>query len=373
MEFPILKNAKNLAGKRVLLRVDFNVPIEGGKALDDFRIRKALPTIKYLGEQGARVIVISHHSNSKQTLAPVALQLSRFLRASFVEDVFTTSASANENAVVLCENLRFWNGEKENDEDFAKRLASLGDVFVNNAFSASHREHASIVSLPRILPSYAGLLFEKEVENLSRAFNPPHPFLFILGGAKAGTKLPLVEKFLEHADYVFIGGALANNLFLTLGHEIGHSLFEEAMVDARRLLKSEKIVVPTDVVVQGDKGIETKATDEVAASDMVLDAGPKTLARLRELTQNSQFILWNGPIGDYEKAEFGKGTAELIEMLAESGAYTVAGGGDTAAAIAKAGAEEKFDFISTGGGAMLEFLAKKTLPGIEALRTSMRG
>lgn len=371
MDLPLLRNAQNLKGKRVLLRLGLNVPIQDKKILDDFRIKKILPTLSFLLKKKARVIILSHHSDVRQSLRPVA----EYLNAYFISDILNASGfqkieSEGKSSIVLCENLRLWGGETQNDLEFAKRLASLGDIYVNDAFSASHRKHASIVLLPKLLSSYVGLLFEKEIRNLSVALNPPKQFLFILGGAKARTKLPLVEKFLANADTIFIGGALANNFFKEQGYEIGQSSFEEANCDVSKLIESGKICLPVDVVVGNENGAFRKLPNELSSGDNILDAGPRTVSLLRDLVKKAHFILWNGPLGDYLIPSFEKATEELIKILAASDAQMIVGGGDTVAMISQMDIEDKFAFLSTGGGAMLEFIAKGTLPGIEALKIS---
>ncbi|MBI4121082.1 MAG: phosphoglycerate kinase [Parcubacteria group bacterium] len=373
---PSLKDAKDLKGKRVLLRADFNLPIIDGEVRDDFRLKKALPTIEFLIERGAEVIILSHHSDSSQTLHPVARRLNKEFPTYFVDDIYNKAEftkahdidGRGKKHVIFCENLRKWPGEKGNDATFAKHLAALGDVYVNDAFSASHRKHASVVILPTLLPSYAGMLFGAEVEALSRAFTPEHPFLFILGGAKTATKLPLAVKFLPLADTVFIGGALANTFFKKMGHEIGRSVCEEMDKEVSLLLKSEKLALPTDVLVNNEDGVFTKKPNEVLPGDKILDAGPETVNSLKKGIRKAVFVLWNGPLGAYEEEGFAHTTETLIQTLADSDAYSVVGGGDTVAVISRMGLENKFGFLSTAGGAMLDFLAHRTLPGIEALK-----
>jgi phosphoglycerate kinase len=305
-----ITEAGDLKGKRVLVRVDWNVPIVEGKVADDTRIRHSLPTLTYLKEQGAQVVLMTH-------LTPP--ELSTALLKPFVPE-----------GMVLLENLRHNPGEKENSEAFAQELAQQGDMYVNEAFPESHREYASIVGVPKLLPSYAGLRFIEECEQLSKAFNPPHPFLLLLGGAKIDTKLPLVEKFSKIADTIFVGGAMA-----VKANELG-------------LQESYGVMFPT-----GD----------LAA----LDANEETLRRLKAKILEARFTVWNGPLGKYENG-YTKYTNELALALAEAPGEVVVGGGDTLAAIQSLNILEKFSFVSTAGGAMLEFLAKGTLPGIEALK-----
>lgn len=379
-----LRDIPHLQGVKALVRVDFNVPIKNGKVTDDFRVRSALPTIEFLRKNGAKVILISHlesNDGGNPSLEPVAKHLNGLAgQATFIKDWKDANGEIEmspSGSVFLLENLRFFEGEKANDPRFARELASLGDIYVNEAFSVDHREHASIVGVPKYISSYAGLQLEKEIANLSKAFNPTHPFLFILGGAKFETKLPLLEKFMDIADMVFVGGALANDLFKAKGYEIGRSLISDAK-DLGRYLKNQKLALPVDIV-NGQK--ETKPADGMSADDQNLDAGPKTVKSLRVEVAKARFILWNGPLGMYEDGYKGP-TLELAKIIAERterGArdaedkdevQSIVGGGDTLAAIAELGIEDRFTFISTGGGAMLDFLAKGTLPGIEALERS---
>ena len=277
-------------------------------------------------------------------------------------------ASQKEGEVVLLENLRRDPREKTNDESFGKELASLADLYVNEAFPVSHRPHASVVGIPKFLPSFAGLRFAQEVKYLSAAFNPPKPFLFILGGAKFETKLPLIKKFITVADYVYVGGALANDLFKAKSLPVGDSKVSGA-VDLSEIVESKKIILPSDVIVQNGNDIAEKLPTEVGAGDKIFDAGPKSVNDLRLLLQKSAFVLWNGPLGNFELG-FKEATIELAKLISESDTTSLIGGADTIAAISELHLEEKFGFISTGGGAMLDFLASGTLPGITALENS---
>ena len=356
MKFPTIKN-KNFKGKRVLLRVDFNVPLKNGKVSEDFRIKRTLPTIKLLQNKGVKIIILSHFGENKDSLRPVANYLKkrlknfRFIPAIFGKTLEKTVSRMENGDILMLENLRTNPGEEKNDDDFAKKLASLGDVYVNEAFSVSHRKHASIVGIPKYLPSFAGLLFGEEVENLSRAFKPGHPFLFILGGVKFESKLGVLERFLKIADKIFIGGALANNFFKLKGIDINKSICDEK-VSIKKYLNNPKIVLPVDI----------KKKDGV-----ILDIGPKSVKELSYLIKKAKFILWNGPLGNFEEKRFAAGTFEIARLIAKSRAVSIVGGGETIAAAAKAGVIKKFSFVSTGGGAMLQFLAKGTLPGVEAL------
>ncbi len=335
-------NAGELNGKRVLVRVDWNVPIQDGKVVDDFRIQQSLETLKYIQSLGAKLIVVSHLEPETESLLPVFEHAKTLLPLTWNDDGDST----------LLENLRQSPGEKANDAGFAASLASLADIYVNEAFSASHREHASIVGVPKLLPSFVGIHFMKEVTNLSRFFHPEHPFLFILGGAKFDTKLPLLEKFTKLADDVFVGGALAHNFFKLEGMDLKSSLVSLGEFNLKPLLETKKITLPEDPIWNDER---------------IIDAGPMTLATLQEKISKASLILWNGPLGLYEKG-FKTGTLELCKMIAESGKVSVIGGADTLAATKELGNQDKFTFVSSAGGAMLDYLAHETLPGIEALQ-----
>lgn len=361
-----ISEAKIIKGTKVLVRFDFNVPVKNEKVVDDFRIRKSLTTLNYLRERKAKIIMISHIEATK-TLKPVHdYLLTLGIENLFVKNYRNANKAIEENDIVLLENLRLNLGEKENDKDFAKELASLADIYVNDAFSVSHREHASVSAITKYIDSYAGLELEEEIKNLSAAFKPERPFLFVLGGAKFDTKLPLIEKFMETADHVFVGGALAHNFFLEQGYEIGKSVVSPEKFNLKKYFGNAKLLLPIDVVIlRGDKKMNIDL-GEVEKTDIIKDAGPKTLELLRKAVNNSSQILWNGPLGSYEEG-FTEPTMELAKMISESKAKTIVGGGDTLAAIASLGIEEKFSFISSGGGAMLDYLANETLPGIKAL------
>ncbi len=371
-----IRQLKNIKGKRVLVRVDFNVTIENGKVLDDFRIKKALPTILFLKEKGAKIILLSHiGSDGKESLKIAAKILQkhvpvRFVGSVFGNEVFDSIEKMKAGDVILLENLRSEPGETGNTSSFARGISRMGDMYVNDAFPVSHRAHASIVSLPKLLPSYAGFQFEEEIKNLEGASkNPKHPFLFILGGAKFETKIPLIKKYLNIADHVFIGGALANNFFKEEGHEIGLSLADNKNFGLKKLMRNKKLIIPVDVLVKNGNKTETTTPDDVSRTDIIVDIGPKSVALVESLIRESKAVLWNGPMGNYEKG-FGKATENILKTLAKTKTESIVGGGDTVALISKLKLDKKLSFVSTGGGASLEFLAKGTLPGIEALRKS---
>lgn len=362
------------------MRLDLNVPFEGGtnrKIKDDFRLLRSTPTIKFLSQKGAKIIIIGHlGKDGSGSLKPVADYFKKSLDVGFLpkmpfSEIRKISGEIKNGSAVILENLRVWDGEKKNNKSFSKELASLGDIYVNDAFSASHRPHASIVGLPEFLPSYTGVLFEEEVKNLSKALKPPKQFLFILGGAKFSTKIPLVRKYIKIAENIFIGGALANNFFKELGLEVGKSVTEKGL-NIKDLVKSKKIFLPIDAVVKNIHGnVSVKNLNEVLPEDFILDAGPKSVELLKKFAAKSKFVLWNGPLGYYEDG-FSKGTEDFLKALSKTKTKSIVGGGDTVTMVSKLGLDKKFSFVSTGGGAMLEFLAKGTLPGIEALKKSKK-
>lgn len=368
--FPLLKDAGNLKGRRVLLRLDLDVPVLNGAVQNAFRIESAKKTLTFLREGGAKTLIVGHIGRDpKETLRPVFEYLKKSVPVSFaetMEDAARKMARLPAGEFLLLQNLRSFAGEAKNDLTFAKGLASLADLFVNEAFAVSHREHASIVGVPTLLPSFAGFVFAEEVRNLSKAFTPAHPALLILGGAKFETKIPLIERFLDIADNIYIGGALANDIYRARGYEMGVSLVSDCTLN-QALLENPKVHVPSDVIVRTDSGNEEKGADTVGKTEKIVDAGSEAIADLRALIGKAKFVLWNGPLGEYE-AGFDAGTIALAQLLAECDAETIIGGGDSLAVVSKLGLLERFSFVSTGGGAMLEFLAHKTLPGIEALK-----
>lgn len=333
--------SKNLKGKTALVRVDFNVPIENGKVLDDFRIKASLPTIKFLLKKGAKIILITHlGKDGRASLEPV---IKRFFAISKIA----------QNKVTFFDNIRKFSGEIKNDLVFAKKLATLGDIYINEAFPESHREVASIVLLPKLLPAYAGFQLEAEIKNLTRAFKKiKHPFLFILSGAKFSTKMPLIKKYLKLADYVFVGGALANNFMKAKGWDVGKSLVDEKEYNIKKILNNKKLILPSHFIVK-DKAI--------------IDIGKESVKNLAVLIKKSKLILLNGPLGKYEDKDGAEATKKILKLVANSKAESIIGGGDTVALVSKMKMQNKFSFVSTGGGATLDFLANGTLPGIKAL------
>jgi len=371
---PTIKDIKNLKGKRVVLRLDFNVPIQNGKIIETMRIDRALPTVEYLIKKKARVIILSHiGKDASSSLKPVVQYLSKKMNVGFVPDFRTKQArmvvdGLPEGGVVVFENLRLDDRETENDPEFAKYLASFGDVYVNDAFAVSHRAHASVVGVTKYLPSYIGLLISDEIKNLSLALDPKHPFLFILGGAKFDTKMPLMKKFMKIADHVFVGGILANDFFHDVGLEVGKSVVDTYDFKLTPLLKKGKIILPFDVVVKNSDSNKTaiKNIDNVSSSDTIVDVGPETIKNLAQILKKTKLVVWNGPLGYYEGG-FDKGTISLLNEIVESKATSIIGGGDTAVIVEKLGLSNNLSFVSTGGGATLDYLADGKLVGIDAV------
>jgi len=372
-------------GIPVLVRASLNVPIEHGAVVSDYRLRRAIPTLKYLSERGARVIVISHSGElGTETLEPVVRSL-----ATLIPNVTFSTETTGERVrasirdmapghILVLENLRRNKGEVANDPLFAQELASLADVFVQDAFDTCHRSHASIVGVPKLLPSYSGLLLDEEIQALSHALSPKSPSLAVIGGAKFSTKEAVLTRLIATYDHVFVGGALADDFLKASGHEVGRSLVSEIdTLPFKKLLTNSRLVLPIDSLVvpvakQTTPSARAQArialSDDVHPDEVILDHGPETSALLATLTKKAKTVLWNGPLGNYENG-FTDATNAFAEAVAKSDAQSILGGGDTVAAIETLGLMPHFSFISTGGGAMLEFLAHGSLPGISALQT----
>lgn len=361
-----------LRGKRVLVRVDFNVPIQNGIIVDDFRIQRTLPTIQFLRKHGAMVRIIAHIGREQhETLRPVASYLQTVLPNERV--VFAQLHDGVDDVpIVVYENVRHDAREKENDPTFAKELAQCGDIFVQDAFAVCHRTQASVTALPALLPSYAGLLLQEEIANLQHARTPNHPSLAVLGGAKFETKEPLIREFLNTHTQVFVGGALANEMLVARGFSVGASRVEDGKVPAD-ILSHPHLLPITDVVVQNSVGIVRVAeVSDVAPDDVIVDIGPSTATALAAIAHAAKSVVWNGPLGWYEKG-FVDASHTLARALHESNkggvcrSHIVVGGGDTVALLQQE-TKDACTFVSTGGGAMLDFLLEGTLPGIDALR-----
>ena len=381
----------DLKGKRVFCRVDFNVPMEEGKVTDDTRIRAAVPTIEYLIEQGAKMILASHlgrpkgEVNEDMRLAATGVRLSELLHKevksldeSIGEKVEQEISAMQEGDIILLENVRFHPGEEKNDEELAKAFAALADVFVNDAFGAAHRAHASTAGIASYLTAVSGLLLEKELDVLGKALSEPErPFTAIIGGAKVKDKIGVIDHLLDKVDNLLIGGGLSYTFIKAQGYEIGNSLVEEDKLDLAKSFiekaeqKGVKFHLPIDATVASEfsKDADTKSVkiEEIPADWMGLDIGPETAALYADVIKNSKLIIWNGPMGVFEMTAFENGTKSVAQAMAETSGYTVIGGGDSAAAVEKFHVAEKMDHISTGGGASLEFMEGKDLPGVSAL------
>ncbi len=386
----------DVSGKRVLVRVDFNVPLSAKQNItDDTRIRAALPTIQYLLQHGAAVILMSHLGRpngeivDKLSLAPVAQRLSELLGQpvplapdSVGQQVEEMAHALQPGQVLLLENLRFHSSEEQNKPYFSRKLAALGEIYVNDAFGTAHRAHCSTEGVAWELPAVAGFLMEKEINFLGSTLeNPKHPFAAIVGGAKVSDKIAVLERLISITDVILIGGGMANTFLKAEGYEIGDSLFEESKVDTARELIAQarqrgiQFILPTDVVIAdrfaADADHKVVGSQQVHQGWRILDIGPATVEAFRHALGNAQTIIWNGTLGVAEMPAFAKGTDAMIEILAQrtkAGATTIIGGGDSAAAVEQAGASDKMTHVSTGGGASLEFLEGRVLPGVAALK-----
>ena len=379
MKIKSIKEVKNLKGKKVLVRVGVNVPLDkNGEIESDFRLRKILPTLEFLSEQGAKTILMGHIGREPEmNLEKVFqwfLQASRRYRIKFHKNTFKNFPEnfkdfpeLKEGEILLLDNLRQSELEKKNDRDFAEKIASLGGIYVNEAFSVSHREHASMVGVPEFFEEkYIGLLFEKEIEQVEKVLNPGEKSIAILGGAKIKTKLPLIEKISEKFSLNILGGGIANNFFKFFGYEIGKSIFDENFLDLEKYEK-ENIFVPNIVIVENENGQrEEKEISEVEKTDNILDISPNAFWEIEDQLREAKFVFFNGPLGFYEGG-YVEGTKYLLEILANPNNYFIAGGGDTATAIYELGLEENVDWISTGGGALIDFIADGKLPALEKI------
>lgn len=380
-----------LSGKKVLVRVDFNVPMKNGVITDDTRIKAALPTIEYLKQQKSRIILISHLGrpkgkiNEAYSLIPVAKKLGELLG----EEIFFSQAIIGDEAekavtdlkpgqILLLENVRFLPGEEKNDPETARALAAMGDVFVNDAFGTAHRAHASTAGIASFLPAVAGFLLEKEIQIMGKALKEPEaPFVAILGGAKVSDKIGVIENLLNKVDHLIIGGGMANTFLKAQGYSVGKSLLETDKLDlAKKLLeeankKNVRMHLPVDVIIAPSLDAPEKSEEiilqEMPDDQMILDIGSKTAADYAEIVKTAKTVIWNGPMGVFEITAFAKGTEMVAKAMAEVEGVTIIGGGDSVAAAEKMGVGGKVTHISTGGGASLEFLEGRELPGVEAL------
>jgi len=378
----------DLKNKRVIMRVDFNVPMAEGKVTDDKRIKAALPTIKYVLEQGASLLLMSHLGRPKggpdaefslraasETLAELLGMPVKMAPDCVGPDVEKMAKELKAGDVLMLENTRFHKGEEKNDLDLAKQMAALGDVYVNDAFGSAHRAHSSTEGIARFLPAVSGFLMEQELEYLGRAVaNPVHPYIAILGGAKISDKILVVETLLSKCDKLIIGGGMANTFLAAQGLNMQDSLVEAESLELAKTIfakSSDKIILPVDAIIadkfDAEANTQTVDVDKIPAGWRMLDVGPKTLELYKSSLNGVKLVVWNGPVGVFEMPKFAEGTFALARMLAESGAITVIGGGDSASAVKKAGVAKQMTHVSTGGGASLEFLEGKELPGVAAL------
>lgn len=386
-----VKDIKELKGKTVFLTVDFNISLVNGDVANDTRIVEALPTISYLTSAGAKVVLASHLGrpqgkyDKSLSLMPVARRLEKLTKKKvhLIDKFWEKSAldkvkASSSKNLILLENIRFHKGEEENNPEFSRHLATTSDYFVNDAFGTAHRVHASIVGITEFLPSFAGLLMDKEIRMLSQALeNPKRPFLLIIGGAKTPEKIAVIEKLLDVADTVVLGGAIANTFLAAWGFGMGRSLVDYEMIEMSRVVfwkttrKHSALILPLDVVISdGERKVKPKVVEynEVPADVAIYDIGPKTIMQYKTLIQNAKTVIWNGPMGLYEDPRFVNGTDTILRYLAESAAFSIIGGGDTLTSIKAKKYIKKISHVSTGGSAMLEFLEKGTLPGIEVIQ-----
>jgi phosphoglycerate kinase len=378
----------DIKNKRVLMRVDFNVPMADGKVTDDKRIRAALPTIEYVLEQGASLILMSHLGRPKGASDPAfSLRAASEVLSTLIDrpvkmapdcvgpEVEAMAKALQSGEVLVLENTRFQAGEEKNDPELAKQMAALADVYVNDAFGSAHRAHASTEGVAKFLPAVSGFLMEKELEYLGRAVaNPEHPYVAILGGAKISDKIQVVETLLGQCDKLIVGGGMANTFLAAKGLNMQDSLVEELSLDIAQAIMEkslDKLILPVDAVIadkfDADANTQTVDVDKIPAGWRMLDVGPKTIELYKDELKDARLVVWNGPVGVFEMPKFTEGTFAIAKLLSDSSATTVIGGGDSASAVKKAGVAKKMTHVSTGGGASLEFLEGKELPGVAAL------
>lgn len=392
MRLKILKQIKNLKDKRVLVRVDFNVPVKDGQIKDESRIIASVPTIKYLLKNGAKVILVSHLGrpkgiDKKLSLAPVAEYLQKISNFKFpisnqlpilnLEEAKVVIETMKKGQIIMLENIRFFEGEEKNDKKFSKELADLADIFVLDGFAVAHRDAASVSGVAKYLKSYAGLLLESEIKNLSRLMSKPKkPYVAVLGGAKIETKLPVLKAVLKRADYILLGGGLVNTCLWAKGYSVGKSLLDkEFKKEASKLGKNKKIIFPVDLVVGDIKGkkyrvVNLDKKNNIKSTEAIFDIGPATIRLYAQYVKSAQTLVWNGAMGYFEQKPYDVGTmsiARLVASRSKGKAFGVIGGGETIQTMEMVKMIDYIDFVSTGGGAMLEFLSGKKLPGLKAV------
>jgi 3-phosphoglycerate kinase len=386
MKIKSIKQIKNLVGKRVLLRADFNVPIKDGVIKDDYKLVKGLQTIKFLKDNGCKIIILTHLGkpkpgkiDKKYSVKPLANRLSVLLneKIEYVDDCAglkagTKVSKLTNGQILILENIRFEKGELKNGNQLAKNLSKLADIYVNDAFAESHRDYTSMSAIKKYMPSYAGLLLEQEVISLSKALTPKKPLVVVLGGAKIGTKIKLIKNLQIKASNILIGGALANNFFMARGLEIGASLFDKESVNFAKKFSNTKVILPVDVVVmeKGSKNAVIKFANKVGETDAIYDIGPDTIRLFSSLIKKANTIFWNGPLGRFEDQSFKHGTIAIASVIASRShgqAYGVVGGGETVEALKMTKMLDYVDWVSTGGGAMLAYLGGEKMPGLKSL------
>jgi phosphoglycerate kinase len=396
MRMRSIRQCKNLKGKRVLLRVDFNVPFKDGKVASDYKIKKSLPTIQYLKKQGAKIIIVSHLGrpegyDAKLSLKPIVGYLEHLLdeKCIFVSvqklkrgwaDAGDRVQKLNDGQIVVLENIRFFSEEEKNSSRFAKDLAGLGDIFVLDGFGVTHRRTASVSGIARFLPAYAGFLLCAEVEALSRVLEKPkHPLVVILGGVKMETKIPVIESFLSKADHILLGGGIVNTYVWALGNKVGNSVVDKKFKNKMRALsRYKKIIFPHDFIIGDNSGKRARVVSyknlstEIGNGEAIYDIGPGSLKKYRYYIQGAKTLVWNGAVGYFEQSPYEHGTFAIAKAVAQRSkgrTFGVCGGGETEEILQKLHVAEDIDLVSTGGGAMLEFLSQKKLPGVEAIPT----
>jgi phosphoglycerate kinase len=369
----VITDGVAVQGKYVIVRSSCNVPLTAeGQVANMYRLKRALPTLSYLQAAGAKTIVLAHIGRDEHdTLRPVFEAFNELLPMMWGGSLGSSELEASRAAMVdgdilLVENLRQDLREGDNDVNFAREIAALGDIYVNDAFDNVHRDHASMVTVPTLLPAYAGITLAEELHHIQAVMKPEHPSLFILGGAKFETKLPLIEKYLETYDQVFVSGALVNDILVARGYEVGTSLVSPVSLQGQAFLESKKLIPVVDVVVESSRGVRISAVTDVQADEKITDMGPATVATLQPYIENAKTILWNGPLGLYENGVPGS-TQAVAKLVAKSSALSVLGGGDTVAAVEELGLNDQFGFVSIGGGAMLTVLEAGTTPALTAI------